>query len=583
MEISFHKNQKSNILMNYLNSSKCKYHSFLISLFVTSLFIFLTNITIGSYFEDSEKIISQFLNGNCSNPPFNNWKTDLDFMLFPIYSYLQYYLPSLPILSITRTLTLGFSIIIILTFSLKWIKNDTTLSILITALLLFVLLDHVININNVRISMLLSLAAYLVLFSSNSKESKHKYFSKTELLFLLLILGSIIQRLFVPFIISGICTCLTYLFRERRRFKMSLIGFSLSTLFVFPFYGFINHSKANESVKNFQKYERAIFDNNDAIIKNPFEVPNTLDSSQLIIVGKMLLMQDKDVITSDNYAQILNHETKIDYIFKNDQFLNDYGEKLSVLWNQLIQTHLSYLLTLLILSTYFAFLYKHTKHSYWIFIFIVCTYISVPCILSTFASVPSRFISPYLSFGVISTICAILINNKSKLKLKFIISVALIIGTLSSVNHFKNTAKKLKQQTTNYNSILECMLTDKMQSTFLPVFSHIAFNSIYDGKLFSSNKNQDCVYVEAYHFNFLGFMKTYKKQYFGDNYENILDRYTFISDNSIPFYSIPYYVSFIQNYLLKIHKTEFSFTLIDSCGNNDFNKYQVKKIISRKE
>jgi hypothetical protein len=228
------------------------------SIIIVTIIVLCTNLLAGTFFEEYEALIHQFILGKCSYRPYHVWITDMDMCMIPIYAHLQDHFLNISTYSFFKTLfnIIGLSLI---TYSFISIKNDTKQKILILIFLIFILLDNIININNARISATLSIG--IILFVVTRNEIRSKYLIPVLLISVL----SSLNRIEIPIIYASLGLFYSLLFRNR---KLALI-FSIIIILsvsILMLYNKLMYNY-NEQIVQFHLYERPLTDRVDFVLQ----------------------------------------------------------------------------------------------------------------------------------------------------------------------------------------------------------------------------------------------------------------------------------------------------------------------------
>ena len=523
---------------------------------------------VGSYFEEYEALVNQFMSGFISNRPYDAWATDMDFLLLPIYSRLQDILP-FQVYSTAKVLWLGLAIVILTYSIVHYVGRNLTEQILLTVLIILIISENIFLINNVRISFLLCFSGYLLLILNKNSDNKN------YIIGVLAILLSCFNRVEIPIVLGLLFLSYFLLFESRNRIGLTVLTFSMSVAVILSFYFLME--KENPHIKNFQYHERALFDNQDFLLEDAWYNTSSLDSAQLVLVGKLLLMYDENIITHDGYKELLKHPSKLDYIFHNEEFLNIYSKKLNEVWLFLLNDYLWILGILLFLVLYnLITLYRQKRLLFIKASIVTVIYISIPLLITMLSMMPRRFISPYLSLGVIALL-VVNFHTEHRVNLKWLqgqLYIFLLIGLFCNTSYLRTQQKFFRSRIEATDQLKQCI--DQKENLFKDsaVFASMDFNKLFHGRLFEKYYQHRMVFVEAYAYNYYSHVYNFNQDYFEEAHSSLKKRYQFLADNEVSIFSDTYYISFIKNYLEKVHKKDFEFIPLGNCDLKELIEYK---------
>ncbi len=544
------------------------------SVIVSLVIIAICYLLFGSYFEDNEALYNAFIQQSISYSPKNFWVTDTDFLLWAVCSRLHDSI-NFPFFSLVKIVFCASFLLAFVYFVFYSSAVSKAIKVLGVPLICLILIESFIFYNNVRLCILLTTSAFWLCYDSGGQMSlRRKVFVS------FLFLSAILSRMEVAVIMSALFLFLSILFFKRYLIKQTaaVLLISLSVYGIFHYLMVFQ----DQQVRNFQYYERAIFDNGDFVLGkddvNYFKDLDfkELDSSALVLYGKFFLLNDDILLTSSDYSSLVKHKSTFSYVFRNSEFIGIYSGKVLDVWYRILENY-NFLMWQFILLVLLSFVRLRKNHrSLMLVALSVLVYLGIPLILLIFSAMPNRFICPYLCVGVLFGIYANFgqIEIWSQRKLDAIVLCAILY--LSVMNGIKgyNTATDQRLILNELEAFESCIMKEHSADKKV-VLSHCDYTMVFHGKLFSDSPKHKYIMADAYVFNFYEHVFNYSKDFFEDAHSSLKERYIFMVENDLPYYSNEFYVPFIHSYLLKVHKLDIDFAQVGACQTSSAKQYKL--------
>lgn len=543
---------------------KSKAIPLILSAFSAIFIILLINISIGSYFESYEILFQQFMLESACYAP----KMALSvshFGLVPVYAKLTALFPNIPVFSSVNTMynlliLTGYIYLVYLIVQHHTKPSQSRLAIV--TLLIMTVFINMVFINNVRISLLSSLLAFLYLFLK-----EHYQLSKGHYVFfaLFLVIGLEIRQEMA--IIVAAFSVLFFLFWGNKK-QVLISGLSLALGLAL----FISLSQAMHKTEPDKFYlheaEHIMHD------RDNYKPTITSPADSLRAHAIFMYIHDKPQIDISDYAEISQQENLFDYIFKNDEFVAIYTDKLvdiyfilkSYAWLVLVGISLT---ILLFIST------KESKERIKIALFLAM-YLAVPLSLNVVVFVAKSFLIAYLSVGVIALCISLMLSKGSFFKQRYLRLIFLLVITVLFIGNLYIEWQDIQANTESalfyQNEIKSYRLEGKEV-----IFAWPKFETIYSARLFDSKKDE-MLQHRFLHEGFMGYYDTfldYNEVFYGENHESLNTRVERITQNDVVFFSDEYQNSFLKAYMSSFYGMQLDFQQVTQINDGNFEVYEV--------
>jgi hypothetical protein len=514
---------------------------FACSVLLATLYVSLIQVSIGSYFEDYEVLIHQFILGNGSGRPYKVWVTDMDFGLIPIYAYLQKLLPGISMYSLFKTVFLILAISVVVWVIIKHFKNGFRAWILLLAALL--LMDDVVWINNVRLSSWLALAALLLLFFRHLLPPFPRY-----LLFSGFLLLAVLNRIEIPLVYITLAMIPAFLAKRRDLLAPLMLAWTLcaGNLVLYDRLMHLQHPR----IVNFHNFERALYDRADFVLGDLARYPAALDSTQLSFLAQMLFLHDEEKLDYSEFSKIVHHETALSYLISNSRLLMVWWEKNEAL---LVNMALNYWPKALVILLAFTLIFLSRTVSGVRLLTTAALLIVAPMALNLLYITPDRFISPYLNMTALVAVLYLAIQLRHR-PVRFSMAAFMLLLPLLMHWHIRVNGhyKVLQEREQHTLKMMERFGADN-QLRKPPVLYTTKTMDVLPARLFQVNAGANWYFLDANIFNYYEHSGEHNAGFFGDKYPSFAGRVSFLCDQELPLYADESSASFIINYLAKVH------------------------------
>jgi len=424
--------------------------------------------------------------------------------------------------------------------------------------------ENIVVIQNTRIGVLLTLAAFLHLHSDHANKKKGLF------LFYFIVILAITNRIQLSIILSFYGLIISLFNKNKFIIKHSLIYFSLSTLAygVFLFLALNN----SDNLKNYVKFERVLYDQKNFILGDDVNFDLSISEYEIKVFAKAMFIKDPRTLDSISFTEIVKHQNLFDYIFSNDQFLNIISSKLKSTF-RLINKYvlpLSLLMTLLWLTLVY-YLKNHKKYLILLFIFL-----SIITFITVFAELNLSIL--YSLFALCSFSILIFINSQSqKIFVTLINFIALLFTLFQFFLFSKNYIDGKKEVHKTYLDFKDLYDEDIKQEQ-KSIFANLYYDDILPSKLFTNNQlmYDQIVYLDyATQNNFKSF-NDINEAIFGASNHAVLDKYRWVVKyNKGVLYIDDFSKKFMTLYIYKIYGESLRWKLLSSLENSEIRKYEV--------
>jgi hypothetical protein len=508
---------------------------------LSTLYVSLIQVSIGSYFEDYEVLIHQFILGNGSGRPYKVWVTDMDFTLIPVYAYLQKLLPGISIYSLFKTVFLILAISVVVWVIIKHFKNGFRSWILLLVALL--LMDDVVWINNVRLSSWLVLAALLLLFFRHLLPPFKRY-----LLFSGLLLLAVLNRIEIPLVYITLALIPAFLAKRKDLLAPLMLAWTLcaGNLVLYDRLMHLEHPR----IVNFHNFERALYDRADFVLGDLARYPVALDSTQLCFLAQMLFLHDEEKLDYSEFSKIVHHETALSYLSRNSRLLLVWWEKNEAL---LVNMALHYWPKALVILLAFTLLFLTRTVSGVRLLAMAMLLMAAPLALNLLYITPDRFISPFLNVTALGLVFYLAIQLRHR-PVRFSMAAFMLLLPLLIHWHIRvqGQYKVLQEREQHAVEMMERFRADN-QVQKPPVLYTTKTLDVLPARLFERNAGANWYFLDANIFNYYEHSGEHNAGFFGDKYPTFSGRVRFLCEQELPLYADESSASFIINYLAKVH------------------------------
>jgi len=537
--------------------------SLLFALLLTGIYIALVQVLQGSFFEDYEVLIHQFILGNGSGRPYSVWVTDMDFGLIAVYARLQDFCSGISVYSIAKTLFVWLGLSTIVYLILAHFKAPFRSWLLLIVGLVF--MDDVVMINNVRIAALLSVAGLLTLYLAG-----HLSDTKRIGWAVVLLLLAVLNRIEIPviFITLGIIPAV---FLRLRSVWLPLGIVWLLALGNLKLYDYLMHQE-HPRIVHFHNYERALYDRADFVLGDLAAYPVALDSQQLVFLAKMLFVLDEEKLDYEQFPEIVGHPGVLDYLTNNSRLIGIWiGKNIELLDNLLLNYPLKLLCLLLGVILWWAF----SPGRWWWVLFSSLAFLATPLFLNLLYITPDRFISPYVNIGVIA-LSIVLAKNLSNRPTKWdVVAFTLVIPLLIHW-HLRANGIYSELQERERSALTVMELFKKDEAADRPAVLYCAQTlKMLPAKLHHTNAGVNWYFLDANIFNYYEHSGAHNAAFFADTYPNFSDRVEKLCQENLPLYADEMFIAFVKFYMERVHHKEISILKVANVLDDQVGLYQV--------
>lgn len=529
--------------------------------------LLILNVTTGTYFESYELLIQQFVSGIYTDKPYGEWCTDMDFLLIPIYTRIDtWFMPGYGY-AFAKTLLNFFWLSALIYLLLYEVQTSKKLkqTILLAAMLFLLVIEHLLIVNNVRISIMLLLSGYLLL-NQNPESVLRRTFAA------LLICMGILARIDVGLVITFLALAFHLIFQLRTSFKLIVFA-AACALSVYILYDFQMKNR-DDFIAAGHQYEREILD------KQNFGSSATgtmLSEQQKVKLQAMsYFIYDEGVIKPEDYQEAVSYPGLLNYILNNPAFPKILSHKWSSLMSLLAEKY-GWLLSLLFLTSILLSFHmgkSSQKGMITRFAIFSAAYVLVPLIIMVMAEMPERFLGPYLGAAVmISLITIHRLQEHSYIWLIMPVFVALFLCQGST--GLKKKWQNFQYQSMEADKFKDCITTLHSKGE-TPVLYGIDFESTLYPRLFCSGQVSGYYVMEYFYLSYYDHVVSTNKRIFGEEYASFLHRIEFLARKKLIFLSQPAFNDFITDYLRLIHQTEVSFIPTEGCEELGLESYRIQ-------
>lgn len=512
-----------------------------IAFFITLFEFVLIYYLYGFNFEVYEVSINFATKGIIFDPN-TSIQTNVHFGIITLINKLQNILQDVPVYGIYSLAILFIPFILINYTLINRIKYSKKIDQVI--LILFInslLVDNLVNINNVRIS-IINICIFFILFIFSNKK-KFDF-----LIFILFFIIGCLARIEngIIFILIGI---LYYIFFERKKHLYAYI-ITTSIVIIITTMFFIDFNKQNNFLKAAFYTDGRVFDN-----KYEFKEKNlnqdSLFSFQYAINN---FIEDRDIIQPEDYFESLSSLYSYS-AFKSNlklMYVNNFK------W-----------ITLLILICLLIFSFKKIDKKIYIFLFLMFL---LPIILSIEKEVVGRFLIPYISMIILVLILTFHKNLKGfRLIQLFIIFLVFTNFQIKDLKNQSEIYNKKHIDFIKFNTILK----QNYSENEIIVFSHI-LSEVYSPKLFYNSEKTQIYYLNFLWWNYYTTFQKNKQKIF-KNPTCLLSNIEEISTNkNIIYLSDSIFTeNFLINYMKYFHNSNITFEIKKNLEYN-IKEYELK-------
>jgi len=424
---------------------------------------------LGSYFEAYEGFISTLVSGTFTHPCIFDWNNDLQFLLLPVYAYVNQYLPNIQVYGIALFIFTWCSLSflgILLFNTLQTIRTQSNILFIILYCILSV--DTLMNLSSNRIAFIIAVNVFWL-------TELYRYHKKTlnSLLVVLLFLSFTFACL-IMFEVVILCSVfyLIILFTFKKIYARSFIPLIISVSF-FIVYNTLIISTATEAKKVGFYKEKQFFDRNDI---NYYKLQKDL---QLEVEAlRIYQITDKEHFQLSFYESVSKKDHHVNKMF----FLLDgvnYTSFQNILKNSFeTPNKIWYLIAFYFLLSVFIMykLYNINKR----YIFYASFFFFFPILLCLYVKVPIRFTVPY--YTILCCINVLICLHYDLVFYKrfcLLISLPLIFILCAAVNNktdyttldgmYKTGINKLTQNTKTLSSDKKLVISNLNYNKFFPV------------------------------------------------------------------------------------------------------------------
>jgi hypothetical protein len=533
----------------------------ILSAFIIVAFI---NIYPGTYLESYELLIRQFVSGVYTERPHSEWCTDMDFLLIPLYSWLDMHLIPGYGYDLAKTVYNFIwlsSIVYVALRTVKTIGSNLTTSLLAVVTVLLLCIDHLVTINNVRISIMTLTAGLLYLHLPGRNNYKLAFF------FLLVLLG-ILARIETGVVLACLALIFHLLFRLKKQLP-AVIAFTVLSLCIYGFYSYQMQNR-DSFITAGHLYEREILDrkNFNAGISDSVE-------RQIKLKAMSYFIQDTGFINSNDYDEAVLHKSYFDYIVHNPYFKSIAVGKFNQLLGTIHQKYLWLCFLIVVLGSFLTFTIKDNSISFLrirIALFALL-YLVTPLLIMIPAEMPDRFLAPYLTAGIL--VLLFILYSSSPTPNKLLLPALVMLAFFFQYRQVYSDKMRDWRLATIRAQQFEACISSAIDQGFVPVLQSIDFENSIFPRLFDQKQVRGYHVMEYFYLSYFPHVRATNKKLYGPDYGSFPVRVSFLTKPNMLFLSTTEFNTFIADYLKYVHKSNVTFTPLLKCDGLQLNGFKV--------
>lgn len=479
----------------------------------------------GIFYDSYEKIIPHVISTSVKARQILHPLSNNDFGLLQIYMLIQRQLPAIDVFSCGKVFFTALAIAALLFASFLHVSNWPRRIILLSSIIILAF-ESILIMGNVRISMLMSCAAFMILALPD------KYPPLRQLiLFYCLVMLAVLNRIEIALLASFIGLAIHFTFQAKHSVKHSLVACSIGllALFVFHAYNFTFH----RFVYSFISTERALADQQNSTLRlanpNGGLFPVDASTEELVDFATAFFVLDEPVVNVERVEKLIHSPSLLHSIFNNPEFIHHFLRKVSFLFTLLVTEYLFLVIGISVLLVFsFWQLIAKGRATHIILLFIGL--FVLPFTLSIIAEVPEGFLTVYLSCMLIGL--SVNTNKQEPLaKIKLVVLNAVVI--ISSLGSLVNcTFPRYEALINTDNAAIKLRFAHLDNSlTDSPLFGLTYMDdALFRTRLFTVPDFVNIDYLSFGPFDQANVSRASMKTLYGENYASLAYRIRYVAD-----------------------------------------------------
>jgi hypothetical protein len=490
-----------------------------------------------------------------------------NFLSYPILVFFQKIFYSFSVYGLVKLLFIYISTVIIIYSIYENNYFSTFYSFLIIFLFILLFFENFILIQNIRVSTMLSLSAFIFLLTFKNKSKKQ------VVVFYILAILSITNRIEITMLFNALFLVIAIISREKQIIRHSAYFMGITIL---SFITFLTLANLNfDQSKDWVKYERDFYDKENFIIKgSPFD--EAIDQESVKYFAKALFLRDDSQLNQIPYSSMILYPSLIDYVFKNPEFKHIYFSKFQDSFSEAAS---NYLPLILLFTLVWILLLLFQLNLFLRYSLLLGMLLAIFCLINLTAVIYLDVSHSFLVFIIF--IMIFLVGQKISKKSLFFITLISIILTCSQLFLYSfKSFKNLKQSNLNYQQI-QTAFEDDQKLNRLSIISYLSYQETIPSDIFT-NQNfllNQIAFLDYGGINNLPLFANINSKLFGDAHTSLPKKMKWVVEHNDGYiYSNTFFKDFYIQYLDKVHHLSIDFELVEEFENIELKKYRVEFI-----
>ncbi len=401
----------------------------LVFFFVSMMLVLLADMYLGLVYDAYEKIIPHVISVSVEAGEVLHLLSNNDFGLLQFYMLFQRHAQTIDVFSWGKVFFLAVSVASILFASFLYLKTWKN-RLVVWVVVITLLAESILIVGNVRISMLLSFAAFLILFVPDNSTQSHRL-----VLFYCLIIFAVLNRIETALIVSfiGLVAHLIFQAKQRVRHSVAACFIGIISLMVFHAYNYTFHRFAHTFIST----ERALADQQNSTLRATESggglIPVDATTEELVQFATAFFVLDEPIVNVEKVEELVRSTNILDAMFNDTKFLNHFLSKIYDLLSLFSTDYLFVVIGLfvLLLCSYPLFISNKRVAIHKVLAFFGV--LLLPFVITISAEVPEGFLTVFLSSIFIGlTIYVTRQRTLSKMKM-YALYILVILSSLGSL------------------------------------------------------------------------------------------------------------------------------------------------------